>query len=72
MPDLVVVLLLSAFACRSVGFVVYTFVFADGVPVLAPGALVACFLKLRIVRLVVAYGAVAEKNLSNAFWHHFS
>lgn len=55
MPDLVS-FLLSAFAYCPVRFVVYALPFADDVPDLSAGALVACFAKLGIVRIVVAEG----------------
>lgn len=57
MPNLGVTFLLCTFAYRPVRYVVYAFVFADGVPDLPLGALVMCFVELRIVRLVVNKGA---------------
>lgn len=50
MPNLFPTLLLSSFAFRSVCSVAFAFVFADDVLDLAAVALVAYFVKLRIVR----------------------
>lgn len=56
MPDLAVGFLLSSFVCHLARFVVESFVFADGVSLLLPGAPVVCFVVPRIVWLVVGKG----------------
>lgn len=54
MPDLLINFSLSASGYHPVRSEVYVFVFADDALDLQACALVECFVKLRIVRLVVA------------------
>lgn len=63
MPDLKVVLLSRIVAICLVCIVDYEFVFVDSVPILPPGTLGTCFIRVQIVRHVVVKSHCSQKNV---------